>query len=392
MKLLHIISSIGPARGGPSVVIRTMARCQARRSLEVDVATTDDNGKERPAIRERLPVREDGVNYWIFPRQTRFYQVSIPLTIWLRRHVSDYDLVHIHGLFCYSSVAAAICAKSAGVPYVVRPFGTLNQWGMQNRRRALKKLSFRVIESRILRSAARVHFTSEQEALEAQQLGVDHKNLVIANPVELPPAGIAPRSFRAFYPELRDRLIVLFLSRLDAKKGLDLLLPAFSNVLKGHPGTTLVIAGDGDAAFVARLKETARRLGIDSEVIWAGFLQGEEKIAALADADLFVLPSYSENFGVAVVEAMGAGLPVIVSDQVGIHRDISQAHAGSVTPCNAGDLANTLAMLIENREMRALMSANARELARQFSPEAVTEQMIAAYAAICNDRRKTIAA
>jgi len=373
-------------------VVRTMARYLVERGLEVHVATTDDNGRDRFRVGQDLPIREDGVAYWIFPRQTRFYQMSFPLTRWLRKHLCDYDLVHIHALFSYASVATALLAKSAGVPYLIRPLGTLNQWGMRNRHRLLKKMSFRLIESRILRGAARVQFTSEQEALEARLLGVGHNAVVIANPVEPFPLGVIRGGFRAGHPELDNRTIVLFLSRLDAKKGLDLLLPAFASVRRRHPDAILVIAGDGDAMFVADLKEQTRRLGIDSGIIWAGFLRGEAKNAALADADVFVLPSYSENFGVAVVEAMGAGIPVIVSNQVGIHREVSGAEAGLVVQCLPEQLEAALTRMIADRQTRMKMGQNARELAFQFAPGIVTDQLIETYASIRNSHGDPIAA
>jgi len=392
MKVLHVIPSIAFVRGGPSVVVRTMARYLVQRGLEVDIATTDDNGRERLLVDRQLPLREDGVVYWIFPRQTRFYQMSIPLTRWLRKHVCEYDLVHIHALFSYASVASAFFAKSAGVPYVVRPLGTLNQWGMRNRHRFLKKMSFRLIESYILRDAARVQFTSEQEALEARLLGVDHNPIVIANPVEPSLLGVTRGGFRAAHPELDNRTIVLFLSRLDTKKGLDLLLPAFASVLRHHQDAILIIAGDGDAMFVADLKEQARQLGIDSGIIWAGFLRGEAKDLVLADADVFVLPSYSENFGVAVVEAMGAGIPVIVSDQVGIHREVSGAEAGLVVQCVREQLEIALTKMITDRQLRTKMGRNARELACQFAPEIVIGQLMETYAGICNNHGAPVAA
>jgi glycosyltransferase involved in cell wall biosynthesis len=289
-----------------------MARSQAERGLEVHVATTDDNGSGRSEKPASLPMIRDSVKYWIFPRQTRFYTFSFPLTVWLWKHAADYDIIHIHALFSYSSIVAAACAKRACVPYLVRPLGTLNQWGMNYRRPWLKKLSFRLIESRILRHAAGVQYTSEQEAYEATQLGVPHISLLVPNPVEQPRLTVSRGTFRGAFPSLADRTMILFLSRIHAKKGIDLLLPAFARTRSKHPDAVLVIAGDGDRRVVEELQQQSRDLGLSSGIIWAGFLQGERKRNALADADVFVLPSYSENFGIAVVEAMGAGLPVVV--------------------------------------------------------------------------------
>jgi glycosyltransferase involved in cell wall biosynthesis len=357
-----------------------MARGQAERGLEVHVVTTDDNGPGRLAAPGGAPLVEEGVSYWIFPRQTRFYTCSCPLARWLLRHVAEFDLVHIHALFSFASVVAAVCAKRRGVPYIVRPLGTLNQWGMRERRPWLKRLSFRLIESRILKGSAGVQYTSEQEALEARQLGVIHGPFILPNPVDLPASMCKRGGFRAAYPHMAAGApLVLFLSRLDRKKGLDLLLAAFARVRGNHPEATLVIAGDGDSAFIAGLKRHSQRLGLDAGVLWAGFLQGEEKLAVLADADVFVLPSYSENFGVAVVEAMAAGIPVIVSDQVGIHREIAKAQAGLVVKCSVEELVCALERTVADAPLRARMAARAMELAKQFSAEIIARRLAEVY-------------
>src|SRR5438445_624243 len=129
MKVLHVIPSVGPLRGGPSVMLHTMARGLSQAGVTVDVATTDDNGPERLNVETAQPLEEDRVTYRYFPRQTRFYTFSWPLTRWLAKHVCDYDVVHIHALFSYAAVPAAYWASRYTVPYVVRPLGVLNRWG-----------------------------------------------------------------------------------------------------------------------------------------------------------------------------------------------------------------------------------------------------------------------
>ncbi|MGA2590646.1 MAG: glycosyltransferase [Bryobacteraceae bacterium] len=374
-KILHVIPSVGPQRGGPSVLMRTLARALSQAGMEVHVATTDDNGPDRLRVPHGVPQQEDGATFWYFARQTRFYTFSWPLTRWLARHVREFDLVHIHALFSYAALPAALAAHRAGVPYIVRPLGTLNRWGIENRRPWLKKLSFRVLESRILASAAGIHYTSEQELVEAGELGVSANPLIIPNAVELPAREARPRR--------HDRKVILFLSRFDRKKGLDLLFEAFSRVRNECPDAVLVLAGTGDPEWVASLKINAERLGIASDVIWAGFLTGEDKWAALSGADVFVLPSYSENFGIALVEALACGCPVVLSDQVGIHREISRAEAGLVTPCRVEELSRALLNVLNDAALRRRMSENGVRLARQqFSLEAVSRQLAAAYAAV----------
>src|ERR1700722_13211406 len=178
-KILHVIPSVGMLRGGPSVAVRTLACSQSRTGIETHIATTDDNGPGRLPVSCGTPVMQDGVTYWYFPRQTRFYTFSWPLAAWLARHVREFDLVHIHALFSFATLPAAVLARWYRVPYVVRPLGTLNEWGMKNRRPWIKWLSFRVIESRILKHAALIHYTSEQERREAGRLAVKTASEVI---------------------------------------------------------------------------------------------------------------------------------------------------------------------------------------------------------------------
>ncbi len=181
--------------------------------MEVHVATTDDDGRGRISSTGTSAV-VDGVTYWVFRRQTRFYMFSLPLTIWLWKHVRDYDVIHIHALFSYPSIVAAWFATLARVPYLVRPLGVLNRWGMNHRRPWLKRLSFYFIESRVLKNAAGVQYTSGQESAEAAQLGTRHLPLLIPNPVDLPTSPAVRGQFRAKYPDLIGKVIVLFLSEL----------------------------------------------------------------------------------------------------------------------------------------------------------------------------------
>jgi len=363
-------------------MLKTMARGLARVGIEVHVATTDDNGPGRLSVCYATPIVEEAVIYRYFPRQTRFYTFSWPLSRWLAQHVKDYDLVHIHAIFSYASIPAAFYAKRYGVPYIVRPLGVLNRWGVKNRRPWLKQLSFRFIERRILANAAAVHYTSEQEQVEAEELGVRSRAVIIPNAVDDTLLSFScPRGrFRKQHSHVADRLIVLFLSRIDQKKGLDILLPAFARVKARFSQALLVIAGNGEPDFIGQLQHEARSLGIDKDVLWTGFLAGEEKRGALADADIFALPSYSENFGIAVVEAMVAGLPVVISDQVGIHREIATAQAGIVTKCDVNKLAQVLSVLIVDAQQRNRMGANGRcWVERHCSLKVVTEKLIALY-------------
>lgn len=393
MKVLHVIPSISPLRGGPSAALALMTQSLARAGVDVHVVTTDDNGSGRMAVPLDAPVVEGGVVTRFLPRQTRFYTFSWPLMRWLGHHVRDYDLVHIHALFSYPSLPAAFHARRCRVPYIVRPLGTLNQWGMRHRRRWLKQASFHLIERRILAGASAVHYTSEQERIEACRLGAAGNTVVAPLGVDLTdrdtPA--SPTAFLRAHPSLRRRTVILFLSRLDRKKGVELLLAAFARVHQAQPHAALVIAGSGEATYTAELCALAHRLGIADSVVWPGFLVGDEKLAALSCASVFVLPSHSENFGVAPVEAMAAGLPVIVSDQVGVSRDVEEARAGIVVRTEAEELADAILRLVCDPVLRRWLGENGKRLARdRFSIQATTRRLIQLYEEVLQARGQKV--
>lgn len=375
MKILHVIPSISHVHGGPSIALETMTRALVNAGVEVEVATTNDDGARLLAVRLGEPMLRAGVTHWFFPRQTWFYKISLPLARWLRKNVAQYDVVHIHALFSFASTAAAYAAAQARAPYVVRPLGTLNRYGMTQRRASFKAFSYRWVERRILQHAARVHYTSAQERDEAEELGS-------APPCSIIPVGIDTEALanieraRVHGAPLR----ILFLARLDAKKGVDVLLDAFARLCARGCAAELTIAGDGDAVLVENLKRHAESLGVVSHVTWRGFVQGDAKRAELERADVFVLPSHSENFGIAVAEAMAAGLPVVVTPQVGIAREIVEQDAGVLVTHNSERIADAFEALAQNETRRLEMGARGKRLAQEkFSVKAMLCRMIEMY-------------
>jgi glycosyltransferase involved in cell wall biosynthesis len=363
-----------------------MTRELVQAGIQVDVATTDaDETINRLDVALNGPVVQEGVGFFYFRCQTQFYKLSLPMTQWLSQHIPEYDLVHIHALFSYSSSTAAHQAIEKSIPYIVRPLGVLNCWGMANRRRLLKRLSLRFIERRILHNAATIHYTSEQERREAEEIGVNTRASVIPLGIDTATFDVlpAPERFYGRFAVAADRQIILFLSRLDRKKGLDLLLPAFAEVHRQHPAALLAIAGNGDEGFINELRACAEQLGIAEHVVWLGFLGGQDKLSAMAAASVFALPSYSENFGIALVEALAAGLPCVLSDQIGIAPDVEASSAGLVTSCEVASLTSALQRLLADAALRAQLSDNAKRLAQQrYSLEAMTCSLIELYEGI----------
>jgi glycosyltransferase involved in cell wall biosynthesis len=352
-----------------------------KHGVAVDVATTNDNVFEKLVVPLEQPVVEEGITYWYFPRQSVIYTFSWPLWRWLSVHICDYDVIHIHALFSFSSTAGAFWAVRRRIPYLVRPLGVLNTWGIRNRRPILKRLSLYAIERNILTNAAVVHFTSEQERCDAQLVAPGMRSVVVPNPI--PSVGGKPRVSRETlllkYPGLGGKKVVLFLSRLDPKKGIELLLDGFAKLRATRSDIALIVAGDGNQRCVSAWQRQAEQLKIQDDIVWAGFQEGEEKRQLLAGSDVFILPSYSENFGIAVVEAMASGLPVIISDQVGIQQDVSRAGAGVVIRCDAMEVHLALKRVLENEALRQNMSTNAQQLASSFSEETVAARLVEIY-------------
>ncbi len=264
----------------------------------------------------------------------------------------------------------------------MRPLGLLNAWGMENRRRWIKALSFRCLDRPALEQAAAIHYTSADEAREAGRLGLRSRAVVIPLGIDLAPFKQMPEKERFYeqFPQARGRQIILYLSRIDPKKGIELLLEALNNLRSTASRPVLVIAGSGAAAYVAGIKTLVTALGMDRNVIWAGFLEGADKLAALAAADLFVLPSYSENFGIALLEAMAAGLPCISSDQVALAMEPGNDGAVCVTTCDSEALSHAMSRLLDDAPERVKLAKGAQEVVTQrYSLEAMGKSLATLY-------------
>jgi len=376
--------------GGPSVAANAMAEALVGLGVQVTVATTTGRGEREDASTERR-----GYSIVCFRREFEPYKVSFGLTRWLRENIAGFDLLHIHALFSFSSTMAARIARQHSVPYVVRPLGVLNRWGMENRRPILKRVSFRLVELSILLNSAAIHYTSNAERAEAASLDphlAEHRSATISLPIERAEPGDA-EVFRARYPAVKKHRVILFLSRIHPMKGIELLLDAFAMVREKNKDVALVIAGDGEESYVRALRERATRQQQgawstehgdkkqadkeekgeeDTRIVWTGHLNGEMKAAALAAADVFVLPSASENFGIAAAESLATGVPTIVSEEVALSSDIRQYDAGVVVKRDVQQLAGAISDLLSNRERAAGLAANGRRLAEErYSPEAV---------------------
>jgi glycosyltransferase involved in cell wall biosynthesis len=384
MKVLQVISSVSPRNGGPSRAIADIEQALTARGVDVTTVATDQDGPgRRLGVRCGEAVTEPHATRWYFPVDIGFYTVSFGLARWLADNVGGFDVVHVHALFSFAPVAAAWLARRARVPYVVRPLGVLAHYGMTQRRPLLKKLSFALFERRLLQDAAAVQFTSRFEQNEAASLGLKCSDTLI--PLGIDVAAAPARRPRA--PGAPFEL--LFIGRIDPVKNLESVIVALASLRSSSLAVHLKVAGEGDAGYVATLKALAARQGIAGAIEWVGNADGERKKQLLLNASAFVLPSHSESFGIAAVEALAAGLPCIVSRQVAVADDIQGGDAGFVTGTDAASIAAGIRTMIARSDRHGVVSAAAHRLAAsRFSRAMMGDQLVALYETIAANKAR----
>lgn len=298
--------------------------------------------------------------------------VAPRLLAWLGARATEYDIVHVHGLLDPVSSLAARTMRTRSRPYVVRPFGTLSRYTFSHRRVALKRAWLRLLDAPNLRRAAAVHFTTEEERDEAGWHGIEFR----AECVVPPPARLTRMPRRTARPGRR----VLFLSRLHPKKGLEALLDAWPLVLERIPTAELVIAGDGEATYVNTLRMRAARVAASAPIVLSGFATGEAKLRAFTDADVFVLPSFQENFGVVVIEALAAGLPVVLTAEVQLASFVQRHELGVVSTREPEILARDISRVLDDDILRARVGDRGPEIVEaNFSPVSIGGRLLAMY-------------
>ena len=360
-----------------------MADAVAAHGASVTIATTDADGPSRLGVAIGEPILVGDVEYRYFRRGwTRDWHFSLGLTRWLARTVARFDVVEVHGLFNYVTAAGCRLAWRSRVPYVLRPLGTLAPWSL-GRGSWKKRPYYQLIERTHLAHAAAIHVTSEAEAAEVTQLGFGAKARVI--PLGVSVEAAPPRADR----DSREAVRLLFLSRLHPKKGLELLFTALAMLhAEKRARVSLTVAGSGESQYVRRLEAQVARLGLQDAVRFVGPVHGDAKTSAFSNADVFVLPSYNENFGIAAAEAFAAGLPAILSDEVALARDARSRAAALVVALDPTAIADAIVKLAADAALRLEMGRNAwRFAAEVLSWEACGIRLMALYEELAAARR-----
>ncbi len=372
MKILRCIHSLNPAIGGPFESVKQSSLVLTQRGHEVEVISLDS--PKAPWLAD-LPFKAVGLG----PGRTS-YGYSPSFVPWIKKRRHDFDAVIAQGIWQYSSFGVWRALHRTPTPYFVFPHGMLDPWFKQTYplKHVKKLLYWPWGEYRVLRDAAAVLFTSEEERrLARQSFALYRCREAVVNYGTAAPAvdlAAAKEEFFSHFPNLREKPIFLFLGRLHEKKGCDLLLRAFaaSGADRSHH---LILAGPArDDNYLQRLRRLTNK-----GVSFVGMLQGNLKWGALAAAEAFVLPSHQENFGIAVVEALASGTPVLISNRINIWREIMMDGAGLV---EEDDLDGTTRLLRRWLDMSAAereeMSAQAREcFGRRFEIHRAVDSLLA---------------
>ena len=358
------------------MAIVPMCRALQAQGIEVLLATTDADVGE---IESRRVVDYEGVPAIFFPLQLgKSFKYSRPLSVWLEANADHFDVGHIHAVFNHSSVAAARAFRKAGVPYVIRPLGTLDPWSMKQKPWR-KRFFWSIVGRAMVSGAARVHYTSQTEKTATETLlGVNHGQVI---PLGI--QAIADLTNGAVGKQSNDPY-VLVLSRLHPKKGLNVLINAFITLTQrtNFDGWRLIIAGDGPAEHVSLLKKQSGTA--PDRIIFTGWLDGERRDEMLRNASLLVLPSYQENFGLCVMEALARSVPVLISPHVNLAEEIEAADAGWIAPVEARALAETLAAALRDPKELAKRGKAGKSLSLRYSWERVATDLVEVYTEIAN--------
>ncbi len=335
VKILHIIPSVASCRGGPSEAVLAMVRSQRREAVDAEILSSNDDGAGVLQVPTGSFLQHEGAPVCFLPRLSpkfkplREFQYSSDSASWLKQHLPSYDCLHVHGVFSHLSTLAMHLARQKGIPYISRPLGQLHPWSL--RQSALKKkLYWALIERSNLAGAAAIHCTSAQEAEHVTSLLPGAKAVVIPHGVEPgPTVPEAATQLREAYGIHDDGPVILFLSRWHEKKNIPILLQALAEIR--HLPWTLILAGSTeDAQLAEHVKQQIQSLGLSERVICPGHVKGTSKEILLQGAHVFVLPSASENFGIAVAEALVNGLPVCITPGVDLAETVKTLHGGKI--------------------------------------------------------------
>lgn len=336
-KVLHIIPSLAAIHGGPTTAVIEMMEALNAMGFSNAVALSDDDGRRR-RLSADAPERQIKDRFY-FPKQSDFYTYTPAMAGWLNTHVTNFDLVHIHGLFSHVNILAGRACRRHNIPYLITPHGMANRYGMRHKR-LRKMISFRLFEQRLLNQAHMIHLTSLDEARDFADLNISTATRIIPLAVRSVSGNTTATKADAKSRQ-KDKsrpYQILFMGRLHPIKNIEAVIAALAQ--PDMSDYHLHICGEGAPKYVNQLKAYAEQLGVAEQVTWRGFISGSEKVRLFTKSDIFVLPSFSESFGISAIEALSAGLPLVLSRHVANAETLANAGLAKVTDTSAAEIAS----------------------------------------------------
>jgi len=387
MRILHVLTTINPAAGGPVEAARLYSSHPGD-SYRAEILTFDDDISQWS---DHWPVPAHAAGH------SRVYRRYCPRAVaWLETNAARFDAVVVHGVWGYHLVAVWRALRNSETPYFVILHGMLNPWFRRTYplKHWKKALAWRALVGRTLRDSAGIlYLCAEERRLALSTFAIPCSSAAFAG-LGAPASDVAPGLFLRRFPDLRSRRILLFLGRICYMKGCDLLLRAFAEASETDPRAHLVLSGPDQENCRSQLERSAEALGIQERITWTGPLYGDEKRSAMAAAELFLLPSRCETFPVAVIEALAAGTPVLITREVNVYPEIEAEGAGLVCRADAGSISDAItAWLKRDVETRQLARSRARAChARHFTLEKAFGEHQGAIRALLAERKTNWAA
>jgi glycosyltransferase involved in cell wall biosynthesis len=394
MRVLHVIPSVAPVRGGPSQAVLQLVGALNQRGIHAEIAATNDNGPELLDIPLGRCIEFSGAPVWFFQRfspkmkTVREFAFSAALTKWLWRNIPKYDLVHVHACFSYACTIAMFIARRKQLQYVVSPHGLLCNWSMQQS--VLRKTIYlAAVERSNLNASAGIEYATDQELAEAEPLQFKSSSFVVPFGIDLPELlSEARQELRARLKVPQDEPVILFLSRLHPKKGLEYLFAGLEIIAARR--FSLVVAGSGSVEYEAELRCRIDSSPLKGRVHFVGFARDQFKQILLQGADLFALTSHSESFAIAAMEAMAAGTPALVTPGVPLASIIEKFNTGWVSPLEPAAIASAIRSVLDsalNIDVIRARRERCLSLAANFSWEHIAARMEDVYDSVMNRRQ-----
>lgn len=402
MKILCVFSNYWPSFqfGGPIASVHCLNKALAKKGIDITVYTTNVGLDDKVPVNQEVNIEGVKVTYFGFIKWLEFmgttgWQFSLQMRQALKNNLKAFDLVYIVNIWSYPAAIAAYYSRLYGKPYIVVPSGMLYP-DTFSKKKWKKWPYYHLVVKKDLRSAFAIHYTAEDEAEETHPfLNLKNRTIIVSNGIELSEFSgpLDKGALEADYPHLKDKKIILFLGRILWIKGLDILIKAYAMLAEERDDVHLLIVGNDEGDYIKKVKKWLKRLRINyldygfgrgyvdkARVTFTGMLIGKEKIGAYKGSDIFVLPSYSENFGMVAVEAMACGIPVIISNKVGIYKEVERNKAGIIIDTNSKSLYQGIKLLLEDSELRKEIAMNGRRLAKDYYDiDKVADKMTEAY-------------